>query len=68
VSDYIDHRVGGHWFISGEHADGCVDVSDGTNDIFEHVTREQAARYIAIRDEFLAKVRAEYEANTRGAV
>lgn len=40
------------WFIFGEREDGTVDISDGTNDIFCHVRRDQAERIIAARDQF----------------
>jgi len=65
MSDYLDSVTGEGWFIFGEHPDGCVDLNDGANDIFAHITRDQAERLIAIRDEFLAKVRAEYDTMPR---
>lgn len=61
VSDYIDRAVGDIWIIFGEHGDGCVDLSNGNDDIFTHITREQAEKLITLRDKFLNDVRAIYE-------
>lgn len=63
-SDHIDRVAGELWFIFGEHTDGCVDVSDGRDDVFEHIPRAKAERLVELRAEFLAAVRAEY---VRGA-
>lgn len=48
---YIDELVG-VWFIFGEHADGCVDISDGTRDVFEHIPRDHAERLCVIQADF----------------
>jgi hypothetical protein len=58
--DHIDRVAGEPWFIFGEHADGCVDLSDGQNDVFEHIPRDKALRLMKLRDDFLAAVRAEW--------
>lgn len=38
-------------FIFGQHTDGCVDVSDGDNDVLEHVPRSVAEAVIKWTDE-----------------
>jgi hypothetical protein len=48
---YIDERTG-VWFIFGEHADGSVDISDGDNDVFEHIARELAENLCAEQAKF----------------
>lgn len=40
------------WFIFGEHPNGYVDVSDGTNDIFINVPKEKVERLLEIRYAF----------------
>jgi hypothetical protein len=65
MSDYIDQAVGDIWFMFGEHANGCVDLNDGTNDVFTHITKDQAEKLIAARARFLAEVRAVYETMPR---
>lgn len=61
VSDYIDRAVGDIWIIFGVYGDGCVDLSNGNDDIFTHIPREQAEKLIALRHQFLNDVRAVYE-------
>ncbi len=41
------------YFVFGKHPDGLVDVSDGDRDVVTHVTRSEAERLIADRDEVL---------------
>jgi hypothetical protein len=53
---YIDEAVGGVWFIFGEHEDGSVDISNGTNDVFTKLSLDQALKLVEIRDEFLEKL------------
>jgi hypothetical protein len=53
---YIDERVGGTWFIFGEHEDGTVDISNGTNDVFTKLSLNQALKLIEIRDNFMEKL------------
>jgi len=60
-SDHIDRVAGEPWFIFGEYPDGCVDVSDGRDDVFEHIPRTKAERLIKLRSDFLDAVRLEYE-------
>lgn len=60
---YIDEetRMLSHWFIFGNHADGSVDIMDGTcSDVFVQVPADAAERLIAARNEFVAKVTAEF--------
>lgn len=40
------------WMIFGEHPDGWVDISDGSNDIMTHVPKDVADRIIAARNTF----------------
>lgn len=62
MSDYIDRAVGDIWFIFGENVKaGTVDLSNGTDDIFTHIKREDAEKLIEIRKRFLDEVRAVYE-------
>jgi hypothetical protein len=53
---YIDERVGGTWFIFGEHEDGAVDISNGTDDVFTKLSLNQALKLIEIRDNFMEKL------------
>lgn len=48
---YVDEAVG-VWFIFGEYADGDVDVSDGTRDVFMKIPRPLAERLIEDHAEF----------------
>ena len=50
---YIDEKVGGIWFIFGEHKDGKVDLANSDGDIFTHLTKEQADKIIEARVKFL---------------
>jgi len=50
---YIDEVVGGVWFLFGEHEDGTVDISNGTDDVFIKLPLKQALKLIEIRSRFL---------------
>jgi hypothetical protein len=47
----IDRRIG-VWHVFGEHADGTVDVSDGSRDVFTELPRDIADKVIAAHDYF----------------
>lgn len=44
--DHIDRVAGEPWFIFGERPGGLVDLSDGTNDVFERLPRDVAERIV----------------------
>lgn len=52
---YIDEAVG-FYFIFGRHADGTVDVFDGTRDVFTKLPEDAANRVIEAQHEFLEKL------------
>lgn len=53
---YIDEQVGGIWFIFGEHEDGSVDISNGTNDVFTKIPLDKALKLVDIRYKFLEEL------------
>lgn len=52
---YVDEAVG-IWFIFGEHQNGTVDVSDGTQDVARNVSRETAEKLCQIQKEFRHRI------------
>jgi hypothetical protein len=50
--DAAEHNGHRRWFIFGEHADGCVDVSDGEGDVLVKIPRTIAEEIIRRRNSF----------------
>lgn len=52
---YVEERYG-RWCVFGEHADGTVDVNDGTNDVVTCVDRAEAEKLIAAHNQMVAEL------------
>jgi len=57
LKTYMDSHHLHQWYVFGEHADGRVDVAQGDGpDVVQAVSREDAEKLIAARQEFIDKV------------
>ncbi len=45
-------RIFARWFIFGQSVD-AVDISDGEEDVLQHLPREKAAEVLALREAFV---------------
>jgi len=61
LKKYQEQLIGGNWFIFGEHSDGSVDISNGTDDVFTKIPLKTAHNILKIREDFMTKIEDELE-------